>query len=333
MSKYTRRFGTPIVIAAFTVFAACSSDTKKGPDSVALGTDSTLNKDLALAGRDSTAQPQLKDVPAAEAPAPSTAKKSAPARTTPRAPTRPAQPKTIPPATTTTPSGNTVTTNPKTGDAKEAGGGAVGMIPAGATLNTNASSKICTGTNAVGDHVTATVQNAVTGSNGATIPAGATVNMTVTALKRSENSNDKIVMEFAVNSVSFDGQHLPDRGNGDVGRGQSRQGPAGRQDGAEGRHRCGGRRDRRTHHRQEHEGDGDRRRSRRSGGCRNGGGDGELSGVHRRRRQHRADIDGACDGEGVTQTQLPFQANEGSRTSRQATTDLRNQIRSLRRFR
>ena len=210
MSKYTRRFGAPIVIAAFAAFAACSSDGKKGPDSVALGTDSTLNKDLALAGRDTNAQPQLKDVPAAtpEAPA-STAKKSAPARTTPRPPTRPAQPKTIPPATTTTASGNTVTTNPKTGDAKASGGGAVGMIPAGATLNTNASSKICTGTNAVGDHVTATVQNAVAGSNGATIPAGATVNMTVTALKRSENSNDKIVMEFAVNSVTFDGKTYP----------------------------------------------------------------------------------------------------------------------------
>ena len=209
MSKYTRRFGAPILIAAFTAFTACSSDAKKGPDSVALGTDSTLNKDLALAGRDTTSQPQLKDVPAAMPEAPATAKKSAPARTTPRAPTRPAQPKTIPPATTTTASGNTVTTNPKTGDAKATGGGAVGMIPAGATLNTNASSKICTGTNAVGDHVTATVQNAVTGSNGATIPAGATVNMTVTALKRSENSNDKIVMEFAVNSVSFDGKTYP----------------------------------------------------------------------------------------------------------------------------
>jgi len=209
MSKYTRRFGTPIVIAAFTVFAACSSDAKKGPDSVALGSDSTLNKDLALAGRDSTAQPQLKDVPAAEAPAPSTAKKSAPARTTPRTPTRPTQPNTIPPATTTTASGNTVTTNPKTGNASEAGGGAVGMIPAGATINTSSSSKVCTGTNAVGDHVTATVSSAVTGSNGATIPAGATINMTVTALKRSENSNDKIVMEFAVNSVSFEGRTYP----------------------------------------------------------------------------------------------------------------------------
>jgi hypothetical protein len=83
------------------------------------------------------------------------------------------------------------------------------MIAAGTTLNTNAGSKICTNTNNVGDHVTATVANAVTGSNGAVIPAGATVNMTVTRLKRSENANDPIVMEFAVNSVSFGGKTYP----------------------------------------------------------------------------------------------------------------------------
>jgi uncharacterized protein YcfJ len=33
--------------------------------------------------------------------------------------------------------------------------------------------------------------------------------MTVTQLKRSENANDKIVMEFAVNSVTFDGKTYP----------------------------------------------------------------------------------------------------------------------------
>ena len=85
----------------------------------------------------------------------------------------------------------------------------VGTIPAGATLTTHANSRICTNTNAVGDHVTATVENSVAGSNGATIPAGATVNMTVTQLKRSENSNDPIVMEFAVNSVTFGGHTYP----------------------------------------------------------------------------------------------------------------------------
>jgi hypothetical protein len=211
MSKYIRRFGTPMIVAAFTFIAACGSNAKKGPDSTALGTDSTLNRDLALASRDTAAQPQLKDVPATtpEAPAPSTAKKRAPERTTPRPPSRPNKPAVMPPATTpattTTPSGNTVTTNSKS----DAGGGAVGMIPAGATLTTNSSSKVCTGTNAVGDHITATVAEAVAGSNGATIPAGATVNMTVTALKRSENANDNIVMEFAVNSVSFGGRTYP----------------------------------------------------------------------------------------------------------------------------
>ena len=43
----------------------------------------------------------------------------------------------------------------------------------------------------------------------ATIPAGATVSLEVTSLKRSENANDKIVMEFAVKSVSFGGRTYP----------------------------------------------------------------------------------------------------------------------------
>jgi hypothetical protein len=78
-------------------------------------------------------------------------------------------------------------------------------VAAGTTLNLSSTSKICTNTNHVGDRVTATLDQAVTGSNGVSIPAGATVHMTVTQLKRSENANDAIVMEFAVNSVSFGG--------------------------------------------------------------------------------------------------------------------------------
>jgi hypothetical protein len=219
MLKYTRRVAGPIAVAAFALFSACRSDAKKGPDSLALGTDSTLNRDLAMAGRDTTVQPQLKDVPSTTPAAPAP---SAPAhRTTTRARTRERTtprntpgtvPRAAPPARSsqppTTANGNTVTTNPA-GSSASSGGGAVGMIPAGSTLSTNASSRICTGTNNVGDHVTATVENSVTGSNGATIPAGATVNMTVTQLKRSENSNDPIVMEFAVNSVSFGGHTYP----------------------------------------------------------------------------------------------------------------------------
>jgi hypothetical protein len=215
MPKYIRRIGAPIVLAAFTAFAACRSDAKKGPDSTALGTDSTLNRDLALAGRDSAAQPALKDVPAEApaSPAPTATKRTptperrSPPKTQPK--TQPTVRAATPPAPVTTASGNTVTTNPTTGNAPASGGGAVGMIPAGTTLNTNASSKVCTGTNQVGDHITATVENSVSGSNGATIPAGATVNLTVTQLKRSENANDPIVMEFAVNSITFGGHTYP----------------------------------------------------------------------------------------------------------------------------
>jgi hypothetical protein len=214
MQKYTRRLGAPVFVAFVTLLGACSSADKKAPDSAALGADSTLNRDLALANRDSTAQPQLKDVPANQpvTPAATSAPTSRPAARTPRpAPRTPTpRPTTPAPAPVTTPSGNTRTTNPGASSNPGAtGGGAVGTIAAGSTLNTTAGSKICTNTNAVGDHVSATVENTVTGSNGAVIPAGATVNMTVTQLKRSENANDKIIMEFAVNSVSFGGKTYP----------------------------------------------------------------------------------------------------------------------------
>jgi hypothetical protein len=220
MLKYTRRLGAPVLLAFVTVLGACSSADKKGPDSTALGADSTLNRDLALANRDSTAQPQLKDVPAnqpvtpAATPAPTSTRPvhRTPPRTAPRTPERrePAPAPAPIPTTVTTPSGNTRTTNPGAGSNPGAsGGGSVGTIAAGTTLSTTAGSKICTNTNAVGDHVSATVANSVTGSNGAVIPAGATVNMTVTQLKRSENANDKIIMEFAVNSVSFGGRTYP----------------------------------------------------------------------------------------------------------------------------
>src|SRR5215475_316335 len=215
MLKYTRRITAPfalVAVATTVLLGACRSDAKR-TDSTALGADTTLNRDLALANRDSGTQPSLKDIPANE-PAATTPEPSRPRTTTPSRPApRPvtSAPRTPPPPTTsTTPSGNTVTSNPgaKTNPGST-GGGAVGMIPAGATLNTSASSKICTNTNNVGDHVTATLDNAVTGENGAVIPAGATVNLTVTQLKRSENANDKIIMEFAVNSVTFGGKTYP----------------------------------------------------------------------------------------------------------------------------
>jgi hypothetical protein len=88
---------------------------------------------------------------------------------------------------------------------EKSGGGNVGAIASGTTLTLASASKVCTNTNKVGDRFTATTSEAVTGSNGATIPAGATVVLEVTKLKRSENANDNIEMGFAVRSIQFGG--------------------------------------------------------------------------------------------------------------------------------
>jgi len=223
MSKYISRLGAPFVMVAALAFSACTVSDSKSDTSLAR--DTALNRDLELANRDSAVQPQLKDVPAtpaAEAPAP------APARTTPKPAatkpaTRPSRPATAAPAaptTRTTASGNTETRNAP-GTAAASGGGAVGTIASGSELSLRSNSRVCTNTYTVGQTFSATVANAVTGTNGASIPSGATVTLEVTQLKRSENANDKIIMEFAVKSVSFGGKTYPVSGtvaNADVER-------------------------------------------------------------------------------------------------------------------
>jgi hypothetical protein len=183
MTKYMGRFTMPIVVGAVVLLAACSGDKNKADTSLAA--DTTLNRDLALAGKDTAAQPQLTDVPATSGGKATTKTKTTATKT-----------KTT---TTKTKSGNTVTKG--TGTASH-----TGSIPAGSTISANANSEICTNTSKVGDRLSANVSEAVVGSNGAVIPAGATLHLTVTRLKRSENMNDPIVMEFAVNSVEFGGK-------------------------------------------------------------------------------------------------------------------------------
>jgi hypothetical protein len=208
MSRKLIRWSAPLALAVAFGLSACVD--KKKDDTLAQ--DTTLNRDLQMANADTSAQPALKDVPAGTAvsPAPVTAapRTSAsrgtvvrtPARTTPAR----AAPTTGTTATTAaTSSGNTVT---RTSGGSER---AVGMIAAGSTLNLASNSRVCTNTNRVGQRFTATVSETVTGSNGATIPAGATANIEITELKRSENVNDKVVMGFRVVSVSFGGRTYP----------------------------------------------------------------------------------------------------------------------------
>jgi len=195
MSKYISRI-TPLALTFALGVAACSKGDNKADTSLAQ--DTALSRDLQLATGDSAAQPQLKDVPATAAPTPApTTSKPRASRPTPK-PTAPA-PKpesTTPPRT---PSGNTVTPGEKSS------GGNVGSIASGTALTLASSSKVCTNTNKVGDRFSATLNEAVNGSNGAVIPAGATAVIEVTKLKRSENANDNIEMGFAVKTISFGG--------------------------------------------------------------------------------------------------------------------------------
>jgi hypothetical protein len=201
MVQYIPRLSASLALSLALFAGACS----KKDDTAAA--DSALNKDIQLANGDTSARPALTDVPAGTAtnPAPSTTTTKTTTTTT-RKPTTTARTPTTTtrtPTTSVTSSGNTVTRNNSGSAAK------IGTIPAGAVLNLASGSKVCTNTNKVGDRFNASVTNAIVGSNGAVIPAGATATVEVTELKRSENANDNVVMGFRVVSVNFGGHTYP----------------------------------------------------------------------------------------------------------------------------
>jgi hypothetical protein len=206
MVQYIPRLNATLALS-FALFVGACAKT----DNNTAAADSALNKDIQLANRDTAAQPALTDVPAsstAPAPAVTTPKTttSRPSTSTSRTTTRPSssgRTSASRPTTSVTASGNTVTRT-SAGSARQ-----VGTIPAGATLNLASGEKVCTNTNKVGNRFNATLTSAVTGSNGAVIPEGATATVEVTDLKRSENANDNVVMGFRVVAVSFGGHTYP----------------------------------------------------------------------------------------------------------------------------
>lgn len=236
---------TALCTVALLGLSACKSDKKNTVD--VLAQDSSLTRDLQLSNRDSATQPQLQDVattpppagpPVAtveRAPAPVSPPVSRPAarpaaRTIPRrtgeAPVREPIQKTSqqtsqvadqasPPAPTPvrvripavlTPSGNTVDSGSAATGQSE---GRVGVVSAGTSLALQTGQRVCTNTNTVGDRITATLADAVTGSNGVVIPAGATAVLEVTSLKRSEQAGDNMGVGLVVRSVMYEGKSYP----------------------------------------------------------------------------------------------------------------------------
>jgi hypothetical protein len=215
MQNKFSRTATPVLFVAILALGACKQGDK--PED-ALAQDTSLAHDLQLANADTMAQPQLKDVPVTVAPAtnpveapPKVVQKQKPSEilTPSRTPRRVAPPRPTPlpveetPVPVTTSNGNTVTEG-TTGSER-----GIGTIASGSDISLYSGQRVCTNTYAVGDRFTASVAESVQGSNGVSIPAGATAVIELTSLKRSENSNDNVEMEFVVRSIAFNGKTYP----------------------------------------------------------------------------------------------------------------------------
>lgn len=83
--------------------------------------------------------------------------------------------------------------------------GKTGVIASGRTMNTALGTRVCTNTHKVGDRVTGTLREAVSGTNGASIPSGATVTYRVSQSQRGENGKEGIRLAFEPVAVSFGG--------------------------------------------------------------------------------------------------------------------------------
>jgi hypothetical protein len=149
-------------------------------------------RDLTVVPADTSNQPQLKDVPA-----------SPPAS----APSRPRSnpPRSNPPASQPAP------TNPAPSAPAPNPGPTTGTIASGTSLALASGSKVCTNTNKIGDRFNATLSESVSGTNGVSLPAGSTVSIEITELKRSVDSKSNIVMGFRVVSITANGRtYTPD---------------------------------------------------------------------------------------------------------------------------
>ena len=217
MTKSTfSRIAASVLFATTLSLGACKQGDK--PED-ALASDTSLAHDLQLANADTMSQPELKDVPATVAPAPpptapeakvsrrqtpseilTSRRNPRPVATTPRS-----NPEPIYTAPATTANGNTVSENAP-GASNER---SVGTIASGSEIALYSGQRVCTNQYQVGDRFTASVAESVQGSNGVAIPAGATAVIEISSLKRSENANDNIEMEFIVRSIAFNGKTYP----------------------------------------------------------------------------------------------------------------------------
>jgi hypothetical protein len=178
------------------VAAACGDKSAKARAAA----DSDLARDLALAGSQPAAQPTFQDTTVAPTPTPAKhieKEPPAPVRTrTAKQPKRETpQPIVRTPAPQPAPTPVVVAPAPA-----PAAGPAPASISAGSGFALTSGSKVCTSTNLPGDKLVATVNEAVTGSNGAVIPAGSSVVLEVASVTPGDNGQNAQIT-FRVRSV------------------------------------------------------------------------------------------------------------------------------------
>jgi hypothetical protein len=198
------------VLASLALLGACRDRASTDGTS---SLDSAFARDIELAQRQAPPQTVFNDAPIggstaaapeASAPAPTPARAPRPTptprRESPRAPVmRTPRP--------TTPAPTPVARAPEPAPAAAASAAVIG---AGARVGMTMNDRTCT-TALAGDKFTATVSAATVGSNGAVIPAGATVVLEVTSVERADPVEASRI-HFHVRAIDVDGQLYPGEG-------------------------------------------------------------------------------------------------------------------------
>ena len=213
-----RRFFAASVIAVLALGAACRDKTPAPATA-----DSSLEQDLAMAQRGGVVGPVVfndapvgAESPASRAPAAPSPRPGPPrvSMRTPKPSPRPQQPparvsrtpeRTPPQPVATVPEPSPV---PATAPAP-----APGVIGAGTRVGMNTNSRVCTANLLVGDKFSATVSSTTVGTNGAVIPAGATVVLEVASIDRADPLENSRI-EFRVRAIDVNGE--PQQVGGDV---------------------------------------------------------------------------------------------------------------------
>ena len=178
---------------------ACGDKAKK----MAEQPDSSLARDLALAGAQTAQPPTFQDtsVAPAQAKAAPAPKKEAPApvhtRTAPKPKREPPTAVAQAPAPQQAP---VVVPQPMTPAPAPAAAAIQGEVAAGSAAGLTSGAKVCSQTNQPGDKIVATLNSALTGTNGKEIPAGSTVVLELATATTGQNA-EGAQLTFRVRSI------------------------------------------------------------------------------------------------------------------------------------